>query len=261
MSFYNTGNPVPSIDPRDLDDNAKHIDEIVNSTDLTFFDRLGTERLTMAGVEVTLGGKNTGSWFEFNSAALLPSSDNSKNIGSASRRAAATYSREFRPGAGAVIWTSGTGSPEGAVTAPVGSVWSRTDGSVGTSTYVKESGAGNTGWVAVGSAVVTTTANGTAVKYPDGTMKCYGVVSIGSIAITTTTGAVFASSQQTGITFPAAFIAAPTYVSDCISVNATAWFGRAAIATTTAGPAYFVFAPITGSQAITLSYTAIGRWF
>jgi hypothetical protein len=51
MSFYNTGNPVPSIDPRDLDDNAKHIDEIVNSTDLTFVDRLGTERLTMAGLE------------------------------------------------------------------------------------------------------------------------------------------------------------------------------------------------------------------
>ena len=51
MSFYNTGNPVPSIDPRDLDDNAKHIDEIVNSTFDTFTDRLGAERLTLAGVE------------------------------------------------------------------------------------------------------------------------------------------------------------------------------------------------------------------
>ena len=51
MSFYNTGNPVPSIDPRDLDDNAKHIDEIVNSTLPTFTDRLGAERLTLAGLE------------------------------------------------------------------------------------------------------------------------------------------------------------------------------------------------------------------
>lgn len=51
MSFYNTGNQVPSNDPRDLDDNAKHIDEIVNSNSLTYFDRLGVERLTMAGVE------------------------------------------------------------------------------------------------------------------------------------------------------------------------------------------------------------------
>ncbi|MNO60760.1 hypothetical protein D3C76_513860 [compost metagenome] len=51
MSFYNTGNPVPSIDPRDLDDNAKHIDELTNSTELTFVDRFGTTRRTLAGIE------------------------------------------------------------------------------------------------------------------------------------------------------------------------------------------------------------------
>lgn len=53
MSFFHTGNPVPSNDPRDLDDNAMHIDEIVNSTELTFTDRLGTERLTIAGMEAS----------------------------------------------------------------------------------------------------------------------------------------------------------------------------------------------------------------
>lgn len=51
MSFYNTGNPVPSIDPRDLDDNAKHIDEAVNSTSPTFVDRKGATRKTLAGIE------------------------------------------------------------------------------------------------------------------------------------------------------------------------------------------------------------------
>ena len=45
-------------------------------------------------------------------------------------------------------WTNGTGSPEGVVTAPVGSLYSRTDGGAGTTLYVKESGTGNTGWVA-----------------------------------------------------------------------------------------------------------------
>lgn len=44
--------------------------------------------------------------------------------------------------------TVGTGSPEGVVTAPVGSTFRRTNGGAGTSFYVKESGAGNTGWVA-----------------------------------------------------------------------------------------------------------------
>lgn len=44
--------------------------------------------------------------------------------------------------------TRGTGSPEGVLTAPVGSLYLRTDGGAGTCFYVKESGAGNTGWVA-----------------------------------------------------------------------------------------------------------------
>jgi hypothetical protein len=39
-------------------------------------------------------------------------------------------------------------TPEGAVVAPRGSVYQRTDGGAGTSIYIKESGTGNTGWVA-----------------------------------------------------------------------------------------------------------------
>jgi hypothetical protein len=46
-----------------------------------------------------------------------------------------------------VSWQQGSGSPEGAVTAPVGSLYSRTDGGAGTAFYVKESGSGNVGWV------------------------------------------------------------------------------------------------------------------
>lgn len=48
---------------------------------------------------------------------------------------------------GNVVWYAGLGTPEGSVTAPVGSLYSRTDGGAGTSLYVKESGSGNTGWV------------------------------------------------------------------------------------------------------------------
>lgn len=42
----------------------------------------------------------------------------------------------------------GSGSPEGVETAVVGSTFHRTDGGASTSFYVKESGTGNTGWVA-----------------------------------------------------------------------------------------------------------------
>lgn len=43
---------------------------------------------------------------------------------------------------------TGAGTPEGAVTARVGSLYLRSDGGTGTTLYVKQSGTGNTGWVA-----------------------------------------------------------------------------------------------------------------
>lgn len=43
----------------------------------------------------------------------------------------------------------GSGTPEGSVTAPAGSLYLRTNGAV----YIKASGSGNTGWVAIGGAI------------------------------------------------------------------------------------------------------------
>jgi hypothetical protein len=43
----------------------------------------------------------------------------------------------------------GNGSPEGAITAIVGSIWMQLNGSAGATLYVKESGTGNTGWSSV----------------------------------------------------------------------------------------------------------------
>jgi hypothetical protein len=53
-------------------------------------------------------------------------------------------------GAG-VLTLTGTGSPEGVVTAPVSSTFRRTDGGAGTSIYVKEVGVGAVGWSALGT--------------------------------------------------------------------------------------------------------------
>jgi hypothetical protein len=54
-------------------------------------------------------------------------------------------------GPGNAAFVAGNGSPEGVVTAPVGSIFLRLDGAGGTTLYVKESGTGNTGWTAVSS--------------------------------------------------------------------------------------------------------------
>lgn len=66
-------------------------------------------------------------------------------------------------------WSEGLGSPEGVVTAGPGSLYSRRNGSAGTSLYVKETGTGNTGWVAYSSGgappdVQTFTSSGTWTK-------------------------------------------------------------------------------------------------
>jgi hypothetical protein len=58
------------------------------------------------------------------------------------------YGTTFYPGAGTAKWTSGSGTPESSVTAPVGSMYTDTSGGAGTTLYVKESGTGNTGWAA-----------------------------------------------------------------------------------------------------------------
>ena len=76
-----------------------------------------------------------------------PNVDNFVNFGRIDRRWLVGYFKEIRPGDGNERWMSGSGSPEGAITAVVGSLYTRTDGGAGTTLYVKESGTGNTGWV------------------------------------------------------------------------------------------------------------------
>jgi hypothetical protein len=84
---------------------------------------------------------------DYSGTVLRPSVDLGTAIGAQTRRFNSAWVQSIRPGAGAAIWTSGTGSPEGVVSAAVGSLYTRTDGGASTTLYVKESGSGNTGWV------------------------------------------------------------------------------------------------------------------
>jgi hypothetical protein len=82
------------------------------------------------------------------SGNVISDVDAAASIGGPNNRFDQGYIRTVRPGDGSVIWTSGNGSPEGVLTAKVGSLYTRTDGGAGTTLYVKETGTGNTGWVA-----------------------------------------------------------------------------------------------------------------
>jgi len=45
------------------------------------------------------------------------------------------------------LYRSGSGSPEGVVTANPGTAYLNSDGGAGTTLFVKESGTGDTGWI------------------------------------------------------------------------------------------------------------------
>lgn len=72
------------------------------------------------------------------------------SLGTGTAKFLNVFSRNFRPGpsTSGPIWTSGVGSPEGAMSAPVGSLYTRSDGGLNATLYVKERGSDNTGWIA-----------------------------------------------------------------------------------------------------------------
>lgn len=77
---------------------------------------------------------------------LIPSTSN-LSLGSSGLPMNAVFSTKFMYSA-TVGDFFGTGSPEGSLSAGIGSTYRRADGAAGTAFYVKETGTGNTGWIA-----------------------------------------------------------------------------------------------------------------
>ena len=97
-------------------------------------------------------------WLDINNGAayavpgsgggLAPPATDTQYLGLPSFRWLRAYLNQINLGPSEVIVTSGSGSPEGVVTAGVGSLYTNTGGSTSTTLYVKTSGSGNTGWTA-----------------------------------------------------------------------------------------------------------------
>lgn len=116
-------------------------------------------RNTNDGVKATVGASDfsTGSVFigaltnhpvrlqQNNADALVV--DTSKNVTVSTGNLVIGTAGKGLDFTGGVFWRTGTGSPEGVVTASVGSMYTNVAGGAGTTLYVKESGSGNTGWV------------------------------------------------------------------------------------------------------------------
>lgn len=106
------------------------------------FDSTAVFRVFNSGAATVEAGDATRMQF-FTSGNVAPGADNTQSFGISSTRWANGFITNLKPGAGTVTWTSGAGTPEGAVTAVVGSFY--TDTSTGIA-YAKKTGAGNTGW-------------------------------------------------------------------------------------------------------------------
>ena len=124
----------------------------VNSA-TTFLHR-GTGAFSLVAQEaasVLFSTSNTARWEIDSTGQLLPATNLGYEFGASTRRIAQVWGYQINLGATStdgVIILSGAGSPEGAVTANIGSLFLRNNGGAGTTFYVKESGTGNTGWVA-----------------------------------------------------------------------------------------------------------------
>ncbi|UIS25127.1 tail fiber protein [Aeromonas phage pAEv1810] len=77
MSF-NTGNDLPSLDERDLYDNATNLDKAMNSTDPTWTDRFGVEKPTIDAALKSAGFMPAG--FDFVTGGTLQPGDRNKAV-------------------------------------------------------------------------------------------------------------------------------------------------------------------------------------
>lgn len=73
------------------------------------------------------------------------------------------WSGDVEIGGNGQLLSTGMGAPEGVITAAIGSLYLRLDGTSGSSLYVKEAGVGSSGWTAIGAGGATIT------LYTDGT--------------------------------------------------------------------------------------------
>ena len=135
---------------------------------------------------------------------------------------------------------------------------------------VDKNGSGQVGWsniaqdarlqiIGTTAPAVGTNANGTYVKFSDGTMICYGRVAISSLAITTPWGALYLSPALKVI-FPATFVEAPPAIApnmENTTGDIATWYN--VLASTTSFDGYFGSA-VSRTFPCTLSWMAIGRW-
>ena len=105
------------------------------------------------GTDVVIKNTPTGSatpvdQWRFTSSSIIPTLGSTQNIGSPASMVGTIYVANLMLTSTNVLMSTGTGSPEGVVSANVGSIYTDQTGGAGSTLYIKEANTGNTGWVA-----------------------------------------------------------------------------------------------------------------
>lgn len=114
-------------------------------------------------------------------------------------------------------------------------------------------------FAAIGITERGTNANGTYIKFSDGTMICSGRVLLSSLAIKSPWGALYLSPALS-VTFPATFIGDPPAISpnmENTTGDIATWYN--VLASTSSFDGYFGSA-VSRTFKCVLSWSAIGRW-
>lgn len=287
MSNYNTGNPVPSDDPRDLDDNATNLDNFINGIAASYLDRLGVSRKSYAGLEAAFNALLTNNNLAA-LAGLTGAADRMAYFTGAGAMALATLTPQARQllddtSFGAMLVTLGAAArgANGDITSltALTTALSKAQGGTGvTSTallladlitagaYAKSNILGT---VSQASSVPTgaiiesgSNANGSYTKWADGRLECVRITSHSSVAITQTLGGAFYTlTPLPALAFAANFIAPPLVHTDIVAVNLPVTSAQTTVASSNTGPAVMLVYPVSTTVNVTRYELAIGRWF
>lgn len=105
-----------------------------------------------------------------------------------------------------------------------------------------------------------TNANGTAIRFPDGTQICTGYVNAPSLAIVDVRGSCFAGPYLAPPMFASAFIQPPVATMSIVGNAGLIWVTGAVAPTTTYFQGAYAMSPYSVTASAYISYMAVGRW-
>ena len=273
MSEYNTGNPVPSIDPRDLDDNATILDSLVNGTDLQYPDRLGVLRKSFAGMEADVEAFSSPNVVAF--SALVGAADRLPyftGLGALSLATLTAFGRDLIDSADAdaarlSLGAAPLASPSftGVPAAPTAALGTNTT-QLATMAAIIAALLGTvsqTGGTPTGAAMeYTTGAGGDCYRFANGLQIYLKSATLGGT--TAGAGTLFTSVATAMGAFDKPFIATPRIFSFGNAPGNGGWGAYYSSPTPKSASnwgSWAVFSPVTSATAALLELVAIGRWY